>query len=198
MKMIYLLLIIILFDNSNRIDKIRIKIIDSKLIDSKLINVELINNSNLNYCFLIDTIYFERKQPNFNPSINQPKIILYDLKNQEVPILINLKDPYSKISNRNFRSIDKKFKNENTLIYLKSKSKIKLKIPFDLNINYQYYDEPAIYQINKKKKYFGRIEYMIQMEFFKKYISQDKLDSIKSKGFKIFTGKLKSNKIPLQ
>ena len=115
-----------------------------------------------------------------------------------MPILINLKDPYSKISNRDFVSIDKSFKNENTLIYLKSNSKIKLKIPFDLKINYQYYDEPAIYQINKKKKYFGRIEYMIQMEYFNKYISQDKLDSIKIKGYKLFTGKLKSNKIQLQ
>ena len=173
---------------------------DSYLKDSRLVNVKLKNNTKYNYCFVIDTTY-ERSEPDFNQTIRNPKVILYDLNKRKVDILsikIGPDDPpidslfdFTKIKE------PKPWDSPVKVIYIKAKKSIYLKIPFDLVIRYKNLESSGIYQINRKKKYFGRIEYMIKQEYIDKYIPKEKIDSLKHKGHSFFTGRLISNKVPL-
>ncbi|MFV8333287.1 hypothetical protein [Flavobacterium sp. GSP14] len=201
MKAIIFILSIFSFGYAQNVKKdFELVILDSYLKDSRLVNVELKNNTKFNYCFVIDTTY-EKSEPDFNPTICNPKVILYNLKNREVEVLsikMGTDDPPID-SLLDFTKI-KEFKPWVSLakvICIKAKKSIYLKIPFDLVIKYKNLESPGIYQINRKKKYFGRIEYMIKREYIEKYIPKEKIDSLERKGYKFFTGKIVSTKVPL-
>jgi hypothetical protein len=194
-------LLIFSFGYSQNVKKdFELIISDTFLKDSRLVNVKLKNNTKYNYCFVIDTTY-ERSEPDFNQTIRNPKVILYDLNKRKVDILsikIGPDDPpidslfdFTKIKE------PKPWDSPVKVIYIKAKKSIYLKIPFDLVIRYKNLESSGIYQINRKKKYFGRIEYMIKQEYIDKYIPKEKIDSLKHKGHSFFTGKLSSNKVPL-
>lgn len=201
MKAFPFILFIMLFGNSNNVTKdFEFIISDAYLHDSKLVNVELKNNTKHNYCFVLDNTY-ERSEPDFNPTICNPKVILYDLKNREVEVL-SIKTgtddpPIDSIFDFTKIKKIKPWVSPAKVIYVKSRTSIHLKIPFDLVIKYKNLESPGIYQVNKKRKYLGRIEYMIKQEYIDKYISKKKIDSLKCRGYKFFTGTIISNKVPL-
>lgn len=201
MKAFIIVLFIFSFGYSQNVKKnFELIILDSCLKDSRLLNVKLINNSKYNYCFVIDTTY-ERSEPDFNQTILNPKVILYDSNKRKVDILsIKIRPDDPPIDSLlDFTKI-KEFKPWVSLakvICIKAKKSIYLKIPFDLVIKYKNLESPGIYQINREKKYFGRIEYMIKREYIEKYIPKEKIDSLERKGCKFFTGKIVSTKVPL-
>jgi hypothetical protein len=53
------------------------------------------------------------------------------------------------------------------------------------------------YKLNDNEKYKCEIEYSIKKDFISKRFSNRVIDSVKKKGYKFFTGKLVSNKVPL-
>lgn len=194
-------LLIFSFGYSQNVKKdFELVILDSYLKDYRLVNVELKNNTKYNYCFVMDTTY-ERSEPDFNETIHNPKVILYNLKNRKVDILsIKVRPDDPPIDSLfDFTKIEefKPWTSPVKVIYVKAKKSIHLKIPFNLIIKYKNLESPGIYQINRKKKYLGRIEYMIKHEYIDKYIPKEKLDSLNHKGYKFFTGKIVSNKVPL-
>ena len=201
MKAFVFVLLIFSFGYSQNVKKdFELIISDSYLKDSKLVDVELKNNTKYNYCFVIDTTY-ERSEPDFNQTIQNPIVILYDSNMKEVDILLIKIEPDDLPIDSSFAFTKiKEFKpwvSPVKVICIKAKKSIYLKIPFDLVIKYKNLESSGIYQINRKKKYFGRIEYMIKQEYIDKYIPQQMIDSLKNKGYKFFTGKLVSNKVPL-
>lgn len=202
MKIFYLAIILSLSGINTSViqNDLELQILDKTLVDGERVNVVIKNNSKNDYCFVMDTVFYERDRPGFDPSIQNVKIILLDKSNKEVPLL---REIYTHDEIPSFNDNEYAFKQRRAwsdpfkIIILKSGKTIKLKVPFDLVVSYKYINEPAVFQIEKNKQYKGRVEYMIKNEYFEKYISEYKIDSLKKKGYKFFTGSLKSNKIPL-
>jgi len=194
---------LIFFTLSNCVaqSNVELKIIDSKIENDNWATVELINNSKFDYCFVMDTIRFWRDEP-FAQSdfFLNPDVVLYDMKSKrKVTEMIS-------VSTSQFD--DKSISHDNNcvlsvkpqLIKLKKHNKLKLKIPFNLikkSILFKDENLYSYYKINKNNQYNGRIEYMVTNNFIKKYFKKNVLDSLSVKGYKLFTGKLLSNKVPL-
>jgi hypothetical protein len=202
MKVLYFIIGLFLFgikSNKNH-SNFELQILDKHLIDGKCVNVILKNNSKSNYCFVMDTVYYERDRPGFETTIRNTKVILLDSKNFEVPLLrdVYLHDIDSNSILKNKIYLTKQaWVNPFKILIVKAGKSIKLRVPFDLIIKYKFLNEPAVFQIDKSKKYLGRIEYMIQKTYIEKYISKQKIDSLNKKGYKFFIGSLKSNRVPL-
>ncbi len=172
--------------------KIKISIQDDFLSDGKKVNVLLVNNTNFNYCFLMDTINFERDIPYYKNDFFNPKIILFDKKNHEIPIEMNI-ILHSKINYDSYLKTQKKY----NLIIVKKKQKIILKVPFDIIVNYKHHKEPSFYELNKTMSYSGRIEYFVKENFIVNNLKNQKIDSLRKRGIIVFKGNLKSNKVPM-
>jgi hypothetical protein len=172
---------------------IELRIIDSKLENGKWVNFELKNNSKFDYCFVMDTIHFWRDEPFAEGDVFlNPDVVLYDRKSKrKVTEMISVST--SELNDNDRQSV---LHVRPQLITLKKHDTLKLRIPFSLikkSILYEGDNLHSYYRINKKKKYNGRIEYMINETFIKKYFEQKVLDSLSDKGWKMFIGKLKSN-----
>ena len=192
-----LLKIAIVFSISNCFaqQNIELRIIDSKIENGKWVNYELKNNSKFDYFFVMDTVRFWRDEPFFEQDIFlNPDVILYECKsNRKVIEMISVST--AELSNNKIDNIQSVLHMKPQLITLKKHHVLKLRLPFSLikkSILYKGDGLHTYYRINKKKKYNGQIEYMITDIFVKKYIKQKVLDSLSVKGWKMFTGKLKS------
>ena len=175
-------------------------ILDPYLKDHTMVSVLLKNNTKYNYCFVMDTTY-ERSEPDFNQTIHNPKVILYDLKKRKVDIL-SIKGrpddlPIDSINNLKKTKEFEPWTSLAKIIYVNARKSLYLKIPFNLVRKYKNLESPGIYQVSRKKKYLGRIEYMISCDYISKYISKKKLDSLNQKGYKFFNSEIFSNKVPL-
>ncbi|REG97996.1 hypothetical protein [Flavobacterium aquicola] len=202
MKVLYFIIVLFLFgikSNKNH-SNFELQILDKYLINGKCVNVILKNNSQSNYCFVMDTVYYERDRPGFEITIRNTKVILLDSKNFEVPLLrdVYLHDIDSNSILKNEIYLKKQtWVNPFRILTVKAGKSIKLRVPFDLIIKYKFLSETAVFQIDKNKRYLGRVEYMIQKNYIEKYISKQKIDSLNKKGYKFFVGSLKSNRVPL-
>lgn len=193
MKTFIYCLMTLLFIQHAKPKKIEFLIIDKEIADKKNISVQLKNNSKFNYCFLIDTINYERNLQKFIPTFYNPEIKLFDSKDAELETIIKgaFDGTIGDYSNEN-----KKFINPH-LIFLKAGNTLNLKIPFNVISNYKYDGfNPNFYRIDKSKQYYGRIIYLLKTKYIKSILSKKRIDSITKKGYSFFTGELQSNKVP--
>ncbi|WP_296685643.1 hypothetical protein [Flavobacterium sp.] len=215
--------LITIFFLINGIDKnpnMEIKILNSNLKNGDTILIEFKNNTKYNYCFLIDANYYNRDVYFNRNKFQNPKVVLYDDSNRSFGVIWEIKDSgfhndtiyFNKnnfLSKRSdtlivnefnlYSKLYKKGRFNNTLTFYKVRAgkSFKLKIPFHLVVEYLKDNVHSYYEIDKSKKYKGRIEYFIKQNYINKYVSKHKIDSIENQGYKIFTGSLKSNKVPL-
>lgn len=54
--------------------EVQIRILDSNIQNGKPVNIEIINNTNKNYCFIIDTMFYYSKEEYYGGSFINPKI----------------------------------------------------------------------------------------------------------------------------
>lgn len=100
----------------------------------------------------------------------------------------------NKIQKDNFAQIN--YYLVNNLIALKPKEKIKISLPFTLrNVTNQKYDQHDSYILMKNKQYYAYLSICIDENNYRYFTSKQKR---KLKKYKLFTGKLESNKITLQ
>ncbi|MCV9928241.1 hypothetical protein OIU83_11280 [Flavobacterium sp. LS1R49] len=177
---------------------IELHIVNTKIKSGEMITFKINNNSNINYCFIIDTLFPDRGSDYYyyqNAFIN-PQLLISDSKNETnspwiKEIFYNEKQ-YEKLEIKKHSLQDKL-----SLIFIKKNSEVKFSLPFDLA---KKIDEGTImyYKLNNKEKYKCEIEYFIKQEFINNKFSKKRRDSVQHKGYVFFTGSLKSNKVPLE
>lgn len=221
MKILLYNLIALFFLINGRNSDLELKMLNSKLHNGDSVLIEFKNNSKYNYCFIIDTNFYSRDVYYNRGKFQNPRVILYDNANNMIGVNVEIKDSgfYNDSINLNNKKTNFLSKKSDTLIVdelkmysdlhkkgfvntlnvykIKSGKSLRLKIPFNLVVKYLKDNVHEYYEIDKSKKYKGRIEYLIKREYIEKYISKDKIDSLEKKGYKFFTGKLVSNKVPL-
>ena len=194
---------------------IELKILDTNIQSGSLVNVEFKNNTKSNFCFVIDTFFYKSKRGYYGGKFLNPQIFLSDLRGNYLPIVREIKDPKrvdDTVSKENKNLSFSKQKdtlviNENEMVaqkvqtlrffVIKAGKSLKLKIPFSLVVKHSKKKEFEFYDIDRTKKYKGNIEYVINQEFIKINCLKKVIDSVEKKGYKFFTGKLSSNKVPL-
>lgn len=204
MKTIFISLLIIFFSFAeyNKSD-IRLRIINANIRDNEKITFQIENNSKIDYCFIIDTVFPIRSTDYYhdlNALIN-PKLTIYDSQNKINSIWV--KDVSHDENSQNNANLDnyghnQKYAKEDklSLIFVKANSSVKLNMPFHLVVR-ENKETIIYYKLNDNEKYKCEIEYSIKKDFINKRFSKSVIDSVKKKGYKLFTGKLVSNKIPL-
>ena len=197
------------------------KLLNPTIKDGEFVHIVFKNSTKYNYCFIIDTLFYGKDQFSYDRNFHNPVVFLYDNKGSEIPIIMEIKDSgfhnYSiNLNSKNGNFLTKKsdtllvdeskmyaklfkngFVNTLTIYKVESGKSLQLKIPFNLVIKYLKDNTHKYYEIDKSKKYKGRIEYLIKREYIEKYIPKGKIDSLEKKGYKFFTGKIVSNKAPL-
>lgn len=204
MKKIFLFLLIIFF-NFTKYDKsdISLLILNANVRDDEKITFQIKNNSKNDYCFIMDTVFPERSNDYYyylNTFIN-PKLVIYDSQDK-----INsrwVKDShYYENSEKNTKFNDYEHNKRHvgddklSLIFVKANTSVKLNMPFNLFIR-ENSETLVYYKLDNNKIYKCEIKYFIMKEFIGKRISSTVIDSVEKKGYKFFTGKLISNKVPL-
>lgn len=197
------------------------KILNTSLRDGEFVDVVFKNNSKYKYCVIIDTLFYSKSKFSYDGNFHNPILFLYSKKGIEVPIIMEVKDSgfqYDSINfisekgsflrkkadtllideNKMYSKLNKNgFVNTLTIYKIESGKSLQLRIPFNLVVKYLKNNLHEYYEMDKAKKYNGRIEYLIKQEYIEKYIPKEKIDLLKKTGYKIFTGKLISNKVPL-
>lgn len=194
MKISINIILTIIFVNISMSQKnLEIKILNNEIENGKIHKVLLINNSKQKFCFLIDTINYERNLQKYIPTFHNPEILLRELQDIELP---TFKRGAFDGTIGDYSNTTKKYIKPQ-LIFLKAGKILNLKIPFNVISNYKYDGlNPNFYKIDKSKKYFGIIKYIIKTKYIKSILSKKLLDSVIKKGYKFFTGELLSNKVP--
>lgn len=205
-KIFCLILISLLSFTKYKEPNFSLKILSSKIKDGKNIIVELKNNTKYNYCFVMDTLfpYIEYPHYYYLDAFYNPKIVLYDNSNNKVFELIkdesipefSVNDSVISVNKNNSDEIIKTNRENFNFIMVKSHSAIQLKIPFKI-ITRLNHGSFSYYKLEKGEDYYGKIDYLIKQKFIDKRISVKSRDSIHKIGYKFFTGKLVSNKVPL-
>lgn len=222
MKALFSLTLFLLVLLVNAQNKLKLEILNLYIKDGEFVDIKLKNNTKDKYCFIIDTLFYSRDRFSYDGNFHNPIVFLWDDQGKEIPIVTEVKDHgttndlihllnkkggnfLSKKSDtlivNEFQMYYSVFKNGfvSTLnIYKMEPGKsLQLKIPFNLVVKYVKDNTHEYYEIDKTKKYKGSVEYLIQREYIEKYIPKEKVDSLKKKGYKFFTGKLSSKKMPL-
>ncbi len=206
----------------NAQNQLKLEILNSYIKDGEFVDIELKNNTKDSYCFIVDTLFYSKDRFTYDGNFHNPIVFLWDNHGKEIPIIKEVKnhgytnDSIHLLNKEGTNFLSKKsdtlivdefkmyynvYKNGfvSTLnIYkIEPGKSLQLKIPFNLVVKYLKDNVHEYYKINKTKKYKGRIEYLIQRKYIEKYISKKTIDSLENKGYKFFTGKLCSNKVPL-
>jgi hypothetical protein len=221
MKILLMLVLIFQYTLNLKAQNINLRILNSKLKDGETIDVEIKNNSRYNYCFVIDTLFYIQNRLSYDGNFDNFSIYLYDdnaktkiASSKEVNYHRSFKDSAFYYRKKNvfekandtlviderifYKNLYKHgFINGLNIVEIKSGNSFYLKIPFNLVIYYLSQGVYQYYATNRTKSYKIAIEYMIKQEYIYKYISRKKIDSLNMKGYKLFTGTLKSNKVPL-
>ncbi|KIA99730.1 hypothetical protein OA88_19485 [Flavobacterium sp. JRM] len=226
MKKLFLLIIFLfclpIYSQVKPQSHLNFKILNTIVKDGEMITFQISNNSNIAYCFVIDTNYYSRDFYPNRINFKNPKIVLYDndgnIRGMNVQIKdhISINDSIKKDTNETtflsrkgdtllideFKLYSDLYKNgfvSTLMIYtVKPKQSLKLRIPFNLVTKYLKDGVHEYYEIDNSKKYNARIEYMIKREYIEKYISKKTIESLENKGYKFFIGNLKSNNVPLK
>ena len=196
MKVFFIVLATILFGCTK--PQLELYILDKSIKSGQPVNVILINKSKIDFCLVIDTL-FDKSDENYDVRVfSNPTIWLQDLKGNEIPIIRTIYQYHLKIDtlileNKNIG------RNSNSMkfIIVKAGKSLKLKIPFNLTFKFLKDDSPVYYEINRSRKYNGRVYYRVSQNFINNNFHKNKIDSIKRKGYKFFIGNLESNKVPL-
>lgn len=187
-------LIFVLFLNSCVSQKnIKITILRDKILNNQISSVTIKNNSAKNYCFLIDTINYERNLQKYIPTYHNPEIKLFEVKEGE--LYTSVKGAFDG-TRGDYSNEKKKYINPH-IIFIKSGKVLNLKIPFNVISNYKCDGfNPNFYEIDKNKKYYCRVVYKLKNKYIKSILPKKRIDSITKKGYVFFTGELQSNKVP--
>lgn len=221
MKYFFIFMIFCQIILNDKNQKINIKILNSELEDGQDVNIEINNNSKFNYCFVIDTSFYIQNRLSYDGNFDNFSISLCEdstgkkissskevnnhgsfndsIFNQREKSLIKKKNDTLLIDEHiYYRNLYKTgFVNTLYVYKIESGKSLKLKIPFNLVIKYMNQGVHQYYEIDRSKKYKAQIEYLIKREYIEKYILKSKIDSLEKNGYKFFTGKIISNKIPL-
>lgn len=218
MKFLFFIFIsFFLINNEN----LNLKVLNSNLVSGDSVDLMIKNNSDYTYCFVIDTNFYSRNTFINNDIFQNPTIVLYNKLGVKIKKNIQLKSSRYKLDSINVKNnfndfllnkgdtlfVDefkmysnlykKGFVNTLAVFNIAPKQSIKIKVPFNLVTQYKKDNIKEYYDINRMDDYKARIEYFITRDFVEKSISKARIDSIESRGIKIFTGKLVSNKISL-
>ncbi len=193
---IFSFIILISFIEIKNCEKVYIEILNKDTITDG-INVEfkITNNSNMNYCFLIDTISYKLKTPYpLESSIMKNDIFhLYNNKNEGV--IFSLNDESCNYNNdvREYNNIINYKKTIYNLVKVKSKSSFKYKLKFNYSVYFDDYCR-GNFIIDKNNNYlFG-----MDVKYYDVFLSKDMKDSINNLGYKLYTKKLTSQKVPFK
>lgn len=222
MKVLFSLTLFLLVLLVNAQNKLKLEILNSYIKDGEFVDIKLKNNTKDKYCFIVDTLFYSRDRFSYDGNFHNPIVFLWDNQGKEIPIVTEVKDHGP--TNDSIHLLNKKggnflSKKSDTLIVnefqmyynvfkngfvstlniykIEPGKSFQLKIPFNLVVKYLKDNIHEYYEIDKTKKYKGRIEYLIQREYIDKYISKETVYFLENKGYKFFTGKLSSNKLPL-
>jgi hypothetical protein len=218
MKYIITILIFITYTFYGQNHKLICVLNEKSIKNNMFVEVEFKNHTKINYCLVIDTLYLINRFAQ-EKSFQSPFLFLENKKRKNIDTftikqtcamidtIFNQKDLFRTKQVGDTLLVNKRvilknlfkngYKSSLNIFKIKAKSSLKLKIPFNLFLKYIEDGELKYYDINTKEKYFGRVKYMIKSEYIEKYIPQQKIDSLNNKGYKFFTGKLISNKVPL-
>ena len=177
--------------------RIELYILDDSIQSGKQVNIELRNNSKSNFCFIIDTLFYNSNEDYYGGTFINPKIFLTDLKGNDLPIIRGIKDSAQK--NDTLKVIDNTSKIGSSLRFfvVKAGKSLKLKIPFNLVVKFLKSKTHEFYEIDKKRKYNGSVIYVINQNFIDRNCSKKQINSLKNNNIVLFNGSLSSNKVPL-
>lgn len=221
MRVLLISFIALLIANEKSSD-LNLKILNKVLVSGDFVNLVIKNNSTNQYCFVIDTNFFSRSTFINNDIFQNPTVVLHDklgatikknielrrsqyrldsigIKSKPNNAILNVGDTLFVDELQMYSKLYKKgFVNTLTIFNVNPKQSIIIKVPFNLVTKYKKDNVKEYYDVKKTNNYDARIEYFVTRDFIQKSLSKAKIDSIESKGVKIFTGELVSNKIPLK
>lgn len=218
--LLFVLLVFSVFSLKAQKYNLECEILNTSLHDGEFVNIVFKNNTKYKHCVIIDTLFYSKNKFSYDGNFHNPVLFLYNKKGIEVPIIREVKNSgfqYDSINlinekgsflikkadtllideNKMYSELNKNgFINTLTIYKIESGKSLQLRIPFNLIVKYLKDNVHEYYKMDKSKKYYGQIEYLIRQEYIEKYISKEKIDLLKKTGYKIFTGKLVSNKVP--
>ena len=194
--LVFCLFLFFSFVAMKKADRVCVEILNMDTItNGTIVEFKITNNSSKNYCFLIDTVAYKLKTPYpldryimLNDIFN-----LYNKKNEEV--IFELQDQFCN-SNEEIVAHNKKInykKTINNLIKVKSKSSFTYKLRFNSNVFYNNYCWGK-YILDEKSNYFLRLD----IKYYDKFLDKKQKDSICKSGYKLYTKKLTSQKVPFK
>ena len=196
LPVIFGIFILYSFTERRNKEKIYIEILNKDTItNGSIVEFKITNNSNKNYCFLIDTVTYKIKTP-IPLESTQMRNNIFNLSNDKNEgIVFRFKDDSCEY-NEEMIAFNKKMnykKTINNLIKVKSKSSFTYKMKFNSNVFYDDYCWGK-YILDEKSKYFLNIDINYYDIFFNKQMK----DSICKSGYKLYTKKLSSQKVPFK
>ena len=189
--------------------QITMRILNKSLKNNEMVNVLISNKSAIDYCLVIDNLFYLSNQSYIGTGFNNLQAVIIDKKNICVDKVREIKE-YDRKSipvQNNFQT----FENDTLKVFVSAisgskllkllkigaKSSVVVKVPFNLVLIDMIKGEREWYDIKKQQKYVGQTFYSINSKFIKNNFVVAKLDSLANKKMKIYTGTIFSNKVPL-
>lgn len=178
----------ILILNAQKNKDLTVKILSKKIVENQNVDFVLKNNSKEVYYILIDTLFLADAKYDNNYFLN-PYFVLIDKQNNEVPRISNIAESTSTVS---LNVINESF----TLLEIKPMECLRFKLPFKVERTISD-KQTSLFLVDRKKKYYGSIKYNLSQMFLDMGYVKKRIEILKKKNYKVFTGTIESNKIPV-
>ncbi|WDF65356.1 hypothetical protein [Flavobacterium sp. KACC 22763] len=186
-KITFFCLFYVLILNAQKNKDLTIKILSKKIVENQNVDFVIKNHTKENYYILVDTLFLADAKYDNDYFLN-PYFVLEDKKNNEVLKISDISEKASNVDLNNNQSF--------TLVEIKSREKLYFKLQFKVKRNISN-QQTTYFLVDRKEKYYASLKYKLSEMFVDMSYVKKIIESLKKKDYKVFTGAIESNKIPV-